>query len=453
MSLDAGSYCGGSVDRSKDPIWDTPVIQSLPTNISWTWKYNSPRCGGWYSIHDTTTYKIRREWSDREKARLTSWLIEQRKLGNRCPEITEDVIQLVKQRNNMSASDRADVILKFIDSKVHKLGESIIYASRDPIQEIEGFTGEQMSSFFTSDTSRRANYYELIAFSESIDYRELNFLLNYLKERKWIKIVDIQDDYSDTRTIQIYENGGSGYKTNTKSCLLTFEGHARLVEIQETETDSSRGFQDSSKSADYSQHVNENDKSTSEQVGVVRHQALTSPVSTRLSKSSSEPKETCSEVPKVFISYSWDNEDHKEWVKNLAEKLRNDGINAILDVWELAPGDHVTHFMEEKIRESKYVLIICTPSYREKSNCRQGGVGYEDSVMTAEIYQEENHRKFIPILAKDSCKDAKPSWLTGKLHVDLSTNESYERGYLKLTATLLGERPTAPPVQRRSPNK
>lgn len=241
MSLDAGSYCCGSVDRSKDPIWDTPVIQSLPTNISWTWKYNSPRCGGCYVIYDMLSSN-EKDYSDREKVRLTSWLIEQRRLGNECPEITEGVIKLVKQRRDMSISDRADAILKFIQSKVHKLDKSIIYASRDPKQEIEGFTDEEMFSFFTSDASRRANYYELIAFSESIDYHELNFLLDYLKERKWIKIVDVQDNYLNTRTIQVYENGGSGYEANTKSCLLTFEGYARLAEIQETKTDSSRGF-------------------------------------------------------------------------------------------------------------------------------------------------------------------------------------------------------------------
>ena len=29
---------------------------------------------------------------------------------------------------------------------------------------------------------------------------------------------------------------------------------------------------------------------------------------------------------KVFISYSWDNEPHKEWVKNLADLLTRNGI-------------------------------------------------------------------------------------------------------------------------------
>lgn len=226
-----------------DPIWETPAIRHVYANHNDT--FDSPRCGGCYAISHKAICSVRtlRTRKDhRAKARLTSWLIEQRRLGNRCPKITMEAVDRAEQDSNMSILDRADAVLKFIDSKVHKLDESIIYTSRDPIQEIEGFTGEQMSSFFTSDTSRRANYYELIAFSESVDYRELNFFLNYLEERKWIKIVDVQDNYSDTTTIQMYENGGSGYKTNTKSCLLTFEGYARLAEIQETKTDSSRGF-------------------------------------------------------------------------------------------------------------------------------------------------------------------------------------------------------------------
>ena len=242
MNVNECSWSDGNSDRMKDPIWKTPLIEGRQISCSQpTYCFNSPRCGGCYVISVLSMIKAR-NFDGREKARLTSWLIEQRRSGIECPRITKDVLQLVKQRNNMSVSDRADAILKFIDSKVHKLGENIIYASRDPNQEIEGFTGEQMFSFFTSDTSRRGNYYELIAFSESIDYHELNFLLDYLKERKWIKIVDVQDNYSNTKTIQMYENGGSGYKTNTKSCQLTFEGYARLAEIQETKTDSSRGF-------------------------------------------------------------------------------------------------------------------------------------------------------------------------------------------------------------------
>lgn len=44
------------------------------------------------------------------------------------------------------------------------------------------------------------------------------------------------------------------------------------------------------------------------------------------------------EHPKVFISYSHDSEEHKEWVLELATNLRKHGIDVILDQWELAVG-------------------------------------------------------------------------------------------------------------------
>ena len=37
----------------------------------------------------------------------------------------------------------------------------------------------------------------------------------------------------------------------------------------------------------------------------------------------------------VFISYSWDNEDHKQWVLELANKLVKEGVNVLLDRYEL----------------------------------------------------------------------------------------------------------------------
>jgi hypothetical protein len=35
--------------------------------------------------------------------------------------------------------------------------------------------------------------------------------------------------------------------------------------------------------------------------------------------------------PTVFISYFWDDDAHKEWVKELATQLRADGVDARLD--------------------------------------------------------------------------------------------------------------------------
>jgi hypothetical protein len=40
------------------------------------------------------------------------------------------------------------------------------------------------------------------------------------------------------------------------------------------------------------------------------------------------------EHPKVFISYSQDSTLHKQWVSELAAKLRRNGVEAILDQWD-----------------------------------------------------------------------------------------------------------------------
>ena len=151
--------------------------------------------------------------------------------------------------------------------------------------------------------------------------------------------------------------------------------------------------------------------------------------------------------PKAFISYSWDDNSHKEWVLQLATDLRNDGVETILDQWHAVPGDQLPAFMEREIRENDYVLIICTPNYKLKSDKRKGGVGYEGDIMTAEVHTQGNHRKFIPILARGTWEQSAPSWLKGKYFVDLSDSSRMLKGYSDLKATILGILPGVPPVK------
>ena len=232
-----------------DPIWETPAIKQYERNCNYF--FDSPRCGGPYSATDEAICSIgtiRSKRHNHAKAKLTSWLIEQRRLGNKCPMITMEVVDRAEYNSKLSIPDRADAILTFIASKTPKLGQGVIYASRDPIEEVKEIersrsssSDGQMFSFFVSDASRRANYYNLIAFSESIDFDELNFLLKYLKERKWIEIRDIQDNTTNENRI-VVDGSGSRFESYTKSCLLTVEGYARLADIQKIKTESSRGF-------------------------------------------------------------------------------------------------------------------------------------------------------------------------------------------------------------------
>ena len=105
-------------------------------------------------------------------------------------------------------------------------------------------------------------------------------------------------------------------------------------------------------------------------------------------------------TPRVFISYSWESDAHKAWVAELAGRLRSDGVNVVLDQWHLRLGDQLPQFMETTVRESSFVLIVCTPRYKERSDGRLGGVGYEGHVITAEVFRSQNERKFIPRWSK-----------------------------------------------------
>ncbi len=163
---------------------------------------------------------------------------------------------------------------------------------------------------------------------------------------------------------------------------------------------------------------------------------------------SSAPKNTIG--PTAFISYSWDDEEHKRWVRDLATRLRTDGVDVKLDQWELAPGDQLTTFMESSVRESRFVLIICTPQYKRKSDRREGGVGYEDAVMTSEVYNSgANWRKFIPILRREEWPASAPSWLQGSYRIDMRDNQYKSDSYQDLIDTLHGQRPVAPPIGNR----
>jgi hypothetical protein len=148
----------------------------------------------------------------------------------------------------------------------------------------------------------------------------------------------------------------------------------------------------------------------------------------------------------AFISYSWDDDAHREWVRLLAKRLREDGIDVAIDSWSAVPGDKLPAFMESAIRENQFVVIVCTPRYKRRGDAREGGVGYEGDIMTAEVMMSQKDRKFIPVLRSGTWSEAAPSWLQGKYYINLTGEPYSERNYEELVRTLLGTRETAPPI-------
>jgi hypothetical protein len=151
-------------------------------------------------------------------------------------------------------------------------------------------------------------------------------------------------------------------------------------------------------------------------------------------------------APTAFISYAWESIEAKTWVNQFAARLRSDGVETMIDQWHLVPGDQIPAFMERSIAENDFVLIICTPRYKIKSELRSGGVGYEGDIMTAEVLASGNHRKFIPILRSSDWRSSAPRWLLGKCFVDLHGEPYSEAEYTALLAALHGSRELPPPL-------
>lgn len=148
----------------------------------------------------------------------------------------------------------------------------------------------------------------------------------------------------------------------------------------------------------------------------------------------------------AFISYAWETVEHRDWILQFASRLRGDGIEARIDVWHLLPGDDLPRFMEESILGCDFVLLICTPEYRTRAETRRGGVGYEGTMITAELFTLQPKRKFIPVLRRGEWPQAAPIWLQGKLYVDLRGNPYREEQYHLLLRALYRIPSDAPPL-------
>jgi len=142
-------------------------------------------------------------------------------------------------------------------------------------------------------------------------------------------------------------------------------------------------------------------------------------------------------IPKVFISYSHDSQQHKKWVLDFATRLRNTGVDAALDQWDLKPGDDLAHFMETHVAASDRVLMVCTERYVERANAGAGGVGYEKMILTADLLKRIDSNKIIPII-RQAGTHVVPTFLRSKLFIDFSREDQFEFSFDELIRTIHG---------------
>ncbi len=139
---------------------------------------------------------------------------------------------------------------------------------------------------------------------------------------------------------------------------------------------------------------------------------------------------------RAFISYSWSSVTHEEWVLGLAGRMMEDGIDVILDKWELQPGRDPIAFMEQMVTNAdvKKVLMICDRTYKEKADGREGGVGKEAQILTAEIYEKTAEDKYAALITErdENGKPYVPAYYHSKQYIDFTDSVKHEEKYQEL---------------------
>ena len=146
-------------------------------------------------------------------------------------------------------------------------------------------------------------------------------------------------------------------------------------------------------------------------------------------------------TPRVFLSYSHDSEAHRVWVRQLAERLLQGGVEVTLDQWELRPGGDVVFFMEKGIRDADRVLMVCTANYVAKAEERKGGAGYEGMIVTGHVARATDTIKFVPIVRGNSGEPLVPGFLGQRLWLDFRDDGAFEAQLEELLRELHGAPP------------
>lgn len=139
---------------------------------------NSPRAGGSYYWGDDKRQGLRsfEKIDEAHKARITTWLVDQRRLGNTSPTITSSVIDATKTARPLSVDKRADRLLGFLAEETTQLGMALGVAQVYSMDDT------------TFGNAHLYRAFGAMAISESVGLSELIYLLKYLESARQITI-------------------------------------------------------------------------------------------------------------------------------------------------------------------------------------------------------------------------------------------------------------------------
>ncbi len=161
--------------------------------------------------------------------------------------------------------------------------------------------------------------------------------------------------------------------------------------------------------------------------------------------------------PRVFISYSHDSEAHRERVLALSERLRQDGIETILDRYVAgSPAEGWPRWMMNGLDAADRVLVICTPTYYRRFRGLEEpgkgkGVDWEGAILTLELYHARSSTtRFVPLIFDTAHEGSIPEPLRGQSEHRLTSEAAYQKLY-DVLLDQAGIEPGALGIPKRQP--
>jgi hypothetical protein len=163
----------------------------------------------------------------------------------------------------------------------------------------------------------------------------------------------------------------------------------------------------------------------------------------------------------AFVTYSWDSEEHQQWVLNLTNDLRKNGVDATIDLFLTQTGTvNLNQMMITNIRDRDFVIIVLTKGYAERSDNFKGGVGFE-TILSLPILIENPNKIIFVIKYDGEFKDAFPFHLNGYYAINFSKEIHYDKSFKELIHKIynkplyemepLGNVPELSPIRGASP--
>lgn len=122
----------------------------------------------------------------------------------------------------------------------------------------------------------------------------------------------------------------------------------------------------------------------------------------------------------LFISYSHDSAQHAQRVLGLAQQLRRDGLDCQIDQFLTGgPREGWSRWMQKKIEDSDFTLIVCSKTYKRRFEGRElpdagRGVDWEGILVMQQLYDARSqNEKFIPVLFEGAGEGDVPLVLKG----------------------------------------